>query len=489
MEASADTANNPQMDILMTRDETAIKLIGVSKIYQLYGSQRDQLVSVLGLKRIGIGVRTQPKEFTALNNISIEVKRGQRLGIIGRNGAGKTTLLKLICGNFSPSCGVVEVNGNVQALMTMGLGFHPDYTGRENVEASLQYSGLPRKQYQDALKDIIDFCELKEYFDQPFRTYSLGMQARLMFASATAISPDILIVDEMLGAGDAYFLEKCRKRVNNLVNSGCTLLLVSHSMQQVLELCSEAIWLDHGMIRMRGEAFSVVKAYEEYIYGINGGGNDSENDEGNHTSIRNKIEQVNNARELSNGNLQYPCFLPHRDHVVIDDWPQNEIRKFHFEASGGISHWAGNSRLRITGFSILTTRGMTNKLIALEPVKFVFSLTSSEDAQYSCRYGILVQDIAGRPIIRVFSPADNFFLNAREYRQVEMLLNPNQIGPGNYIVGISVSENTPGEKINTAERYDLLNRSFEFEVEVPDSMQVISAAFFHSAEWSFLSCD
>ena len=161
----------------------AIRLVNVGKTYKLHGSQRDQLIDVLGLRRFGLKPRIEPKEFVALDQINLEVHRGQRIGIVGRNGAGKTTLLKLLCGNFAPTNGNVEVNGEVQALMNVGLGFHPEYTGRENVEASLQYNGLDTSEYEAAMDSIIDFCELGEFFDQPFKTYSLGMQARLMFAS------------------------------------------------------------------------------------------------------------------------------------------------------------------------------------------------------------------------------------------------------------------------------------------------------------------
>ncbi len=250
-----------------THESLALSLQSVSKIYRLHGSQSDQLIDVLGLERFGFKTKTQTKEFAALSDISLDVPRGHRIGIIGRNGAGKTTLLKLICGNFAPTAGEIKVNGTVQALMSMGLGFHPESTGRENVESSLQYNGLVRDAYRQAMEGIIEFCELGDYLDQPFKTYSLGMQARLMFAAATAIRPDILIVDEVLGAGDAYFVAKSKRRVEKLINSGCTMLLVSHSMQQVLELCDEAIWLDGGRVRMRGEAFLVVKAYEEYVHG------------------------------------------------------------------------------------------------------------------------------------------------------------------------------------------------------------------------------
>ncbi len=136
---------------------SAIKLDNVSKTYMLHGSQGDQLIEVLGLKKFGFRPKTKPQEFHALKNISLDIKKGQRIGLVGRNGAGKTTLLKLVCGNFAPTQGAVEVEGKIQALMNIGIGFHPDYTGRENVKASLMYNGLDAAEYDEAVEDIIDF--------------------------------------------------------------------------------------------------------------------------------------------------------------------------------------------------------------------------------------------------------------------------------------------------------------------------------------------
>ncbi|HEU4684579.1 MAG TPA: ABC transporter ATP-binding protein, partial [Nitrospira sp.] len=320
---------------------------GIAKTYRLHGSLGDQLIDVLGLEHLGIRTRHPSKEFSALRDISLDIPAGERIGIIGRNGAGKTTLLKLICGNFAPSRGSIQVNGTVQALMNMGLGFHPEYTGRENVEAALLYNGLDRGEYLKAVEQIIEFCELGEFLDQPFKTYSLGMQARLMFAAATAVKPDILIVDEILGAGDAYFVAKSKRRIQTLINSGCTLLLVSHSMEQILEMCSRVVWLDQGKIRMQGEAFLVVKAYEEFVHGSVDGTSTPGRWNGENGSAG---LQEADARKLSgavspiggNGgqhppHLQQPAFRPNGDPIDLPDVSFAAGREYRFEASGGIS--------------------------------------------------------------------------------------------------------------------------------------------------------
>lgn len=474
-------------------DNYAIRLQNVSKIYKLHGSQRDQLIYILGLQRLGIKPRSEGKEFIALDNINLEVPRGHRIGIVGRNGAGKTTLLKLLCGNFAPTKGVVEVNGEIQALMNVGLGFHPEYTGRENIEASLQYNGLSRDECQQAMDGIIEFCELGDFLDQPFKTYSLGMQARLMFAAATAIRPDILIIDEVLGAGDAYFVAKSKRRVEDLVNSGCTMLLVSHSMQQILELCNEAIWLDKGCIRLHGDAFSVVKAYEEYLHGSTNRLTPPKSLPMQKPSSL-PVKDSNNPpvnvksstqRGLSKSNvfLQEPNFLPHYDqNQLTTNVPATE---FQFVARGGISRWESDTALKICGFSIVSERGVSNKLVSLMPASVVFHVVAEVDGHFRCRYGIVINDTMGRNVAVIYSPNDEFFLEAGRTRKVVMSLNPLQIGPGEYTLGISVLEGCPLERVNQAKRYDLLGRSFEFSIHLPDTLGALHAMLLHSAEWEF----
>lgn len=466
----------------------AICLRDVSKVYKLHGSQRDQLIDVLGLQRFGLKPHTTPKEFAALSDVSLEVPRGQRIGIVGRNGAGKTTLLKLICGNFAPTRGEVEVNGSVQALMNVGLGFHPEYTGRENVEASLQYNGLTKADYREAMDGIIDFCELGDFLDQPFKTYSLGMQARLMFAAATAIRPDILIVDEVLGAGDAYFVAKSKQRVEKLVNSGCTMLLVSHSMSQVLELCQEAIWMDQGRVRMKGDAFVVVKAYEEYLHG----------------PINRLPSAIPVLPAPEPGVTEYPAagdphpadadtqnavcfqapyFQPHAQRLTLPDEAARD--EMAFVARGGVSRWQSEVGVKVCGLTFVTARGQCNELVSLQPAKVVMHLVGEVAQRFSLRYGLLISDPMGRNVAVIYSPVDEFSITPGQTRKVAIGFNPLQLGPGEYTLGISVLEATELERVNQARRYDLLGRSFEFSVKLPDSLGALNCSVLHTAEWEF----
>ena len=465
----------------------AIHMREVSKIYQLYGSQRDQLIGVLGLQRIGIRPRSTPKEFAALSDITLSVARGKRIGIIGRNGAGKTTLLKLVCGNFVPTRGTVEVNGTVQALMSAGIGFHPEYTGHENILGALQYNGLSRSAYKEAVDGIVEFCELGDFLDQPVKTYSLGMQARLMFATATAIQPDILIVDEILGAGDAYFVAKSKHRVQKLVGSGCTMLLVSHSMQQVLELCEDVIWLDGGIVRMRGDAFAVVKAYEAHMHGsvqrfapkASAIGQDGV-DRASPISADDSNSCVAGSRSIV---LQDPPFRPHSMSATLP--PSNDVAEFRFEAPGGLSRWEGSGEIEIVGFDIVGSRGSSNELPVLQPMKFVFDLEVLIGGDFRCRYAFGISDHMGQVLLRFWSPCDTFVAKPTERRRIECLLNPVQLGPGEYVLGVTVMDFVPLEVVNSSRRHDLLSRSFCFKLALPSSLAALDARFVHSAEWMF----
>ena len=244
--------------------EIALRLAGVGKKYKIFSHRRDHLLDTFGVRRVLPFIKPRYRDFWALKGIDLDLQRGQRIGVIGRNGAGKTTMLKLITRNLAPTEGTVEVNGRVQALLDVGGGFHPEFTGRENVRAALTYQGLSKRDIRAAETDIAEFTDLKDFFDQPFRTYSLGMQARLTFACATAITPEVLIVDEVLGAGDAAFYRRSTERMRKLMHDGATVLLVSHALSQIERFCDETIWLDSGQIVMRGRTTEVVKAYEKF---------------------------------------------------------------------------------------------------------------------------------------------------------------------------------------------------------------------------------
>lgn len=237
--------------------DIAIKIEGVTKSFR-----RFRHPGWRALDAFGVSVpRSRYDIFDALRGIDIEVRQGERTALIGRNGAGKSTLLRLISGQMQPDSGRVQVTGNIQALMELGTGFHPDFTGIENIHAALALQGLRGSSLRTQVEEIIDFTELEGFIERPVREYSAGMYARLAFAVATTIKPEILIVDEILGAGDAYFVGKSIQRMKALTENGATVLFVSHDMSSVQLLCERAIWIDRGMVRKEGPILQVSKAY------------------------------------------------------------------------------------------------------------------------------------------------------------------------------------------------------------------------------------
>lgn len=201
------------------------------------------------------------QEFMALKGISFEVKAGESWGFVGTNGSGKSTLLKTISGILKPYKGTVQVNGTISPLIELGAGFDGNLTARENIFLNGAVLGYSEKFLKDKFNEIVDFAELRDFLDVPIKNFSSGMAARLGFAIATTVKPDILICDEVLAVGDFKFQEKCEQRMNELLSGGTTLLFVSHSIEQVKRMCQKAIWIDHGEMKMIGSAEEVCNSY------------------------------------------------------------------------------------------------------------------------------------------------------------------------------------------------------------------------------------
>jgi ABC-type polysaccharide/polyol phosphate transport system ATPase subunit len=241
----------------------AITLRGVGKRYRLFTKPFYRFLDLFGACPAG------PRYFSehiAVGDVNLTIDRGEKVAIIGRNGAGKSTLLKLITGLVQPTSGEVEVNGRVSNLLQIGSGFHPDFTGRQNVYANLAHQGIVGAAATKLFDEILAFAEVEEYIDQPMKTYSTGMCSRLMFASSVVIRPEILIVDEILGVGDAYFAHKSFERMRKLSSQeGATLLLVTHDVYSALNLCDRFIWLDRGVVKFDGDGKSAVALYDSSI--------------------------------------------------------------------------------------------------------------------------------------------------------------------------------------------------------------------------------
>ena len=238
--------------------EYAICVKNVYKNFNVYLDKANTLK-----ERLLFFYRNKKEKREVLKNINLNIKKGETVALIGTNGSGKSTLLKLMTKILYPNSGIIEINGKLTSLLELGAGFHPDFSGRENIYFNASIFGLTKKEIDDRLENIIEFSELKNYIDNPIRTYSSGMYMRLAFAVAINVNADILLVDEILSVGDEHFQNKCIEKMLELKNEGKTMVFVTHSMESVKKLCSRAVWLYNGNIQMDGNSEEVIKEYVE----------------------------------------------------------------------------------------------------------------------------------------------------------------------------------------------------------------------------------
>ena len=236
--------------------DVAIRANNLSKIYHVYERPRDRLLQVVAGWR-----RNFFTEFSALQDATFEIMRGEAVGIIGRNGSGKSTLLQIIAGTLYPSSGTVEVHGRIAALLELGSGFNPEFSGRENVYLNGKILGLSRKEIDDRFNDIVNFSEIGDFIDRPVKTYSSGMFVRLAFSVQVFSQPEILIIDEALSVGDVFFQQKCFKYIRELQARGTTLLFVSHDMVAVRSICTRVLLMNHGNLEFNGAPEEAVSRY------------------------------------------------------------------------------------------------------------------------------------------------------------------------------------------------------------------------------------
>ncbi|MBP6367586.1 MAG: ABC transporter ATP-binding protein [Nitrosomonas sp.] len=242
----------------------AIRASKLSKCYQLYHHPKDRLKQFLWPHK-WLGARQYYRELWALRDIDLMVKPGEVVGIVGQNGSGKSTLLQLVCGTLTPTYGEVQITGRIAALLELGAGFNPEFTGRENVLMSAAIMGLSSAEIAHRLEDIIDFSGVRDFIDQPVKTYSSGMYVRLAFSVAINVDPDILVIDEALSVGDGAFAHKSFSRIMQMRDAGKTILFCSHSLFQVESLCARALWINQGQVVEDGESAQVVSAYQAFL--------------------------------------------------------------------------------------------------------------------------------------------------------------------------------------------------------------------------------
>ena len=280
------------------QNQPIIEIKNVSKVYKIYSKPQHRFYSSIN-SIINLKNDKYYKEYWALNSISLEINRGETIGIIGRNGSGKSTLLQIIAKVLTANFGQITTRGRIAALLELGAGFNPEYTGRENIITNGTVLGLSQKEISEKIEDIIAFSELTAFIDRPIKTYSSGMYVRLAFSIAIHTDPDILIIDEALAVGDEAFQRKCFSKIRSFQDNGGTILFVSHNSSLVMDLCTRALLLDKGNLILVGSPKKVVTCYQKLIYAS------KENESSIISEIRNDsllLDETNivNGKEVKN---------------------------------------------------------------------------------------------------------------------------------------------------------------------------------------------
>ncbi|NCU38324.1 ABC transporter ATP-binding protein [Candidatus Saccharibacteria bacterium] len=316
--------------------DIVIKVDRLSKCYHIYSNPRDRLKQMLWRGR-----RQFYQEFWALKDISFEVRKGETVGIIGRNGSGKSTLLQLICGTLNPVSGSIQTQGRIAALLELGSGFNPEFTGRENVYLNAELLGLTPSEIDERYEDIVAFADIGEFINQPVKTYSSGMYLRLAFAVIAHVDADILVIDEALAVGDAFFTQKCMRFLNKFKQEH-SLLFVSHDAPAVISLCDQAVWLEQGSMKAFGDSKTVCEQYNNSLF---------ESLEKNDDGATGKNEVANLAR-IGGDQAGWRDL---RSEFVNASSLRNDIQIFAFRSDE--SHDYGGSEARIVSVALLDSTG------------------------------------------------------------------------------------------------------------------------------------
>jgi lipopolysaccharide transport system ATP-binding protein len=421
----------------MSSEDISINVDGISKIYNIYNTPSDRLKQAIIprlQKKMGVEPRKYFSEFHALQDISFQVRRGETWGIIGKNGSGKSTLLQVICGTLAPTSGQVLVKGRIAALLELGAGFNPDFTGRENIYLNAGILGLSRETIEERFQDILDFADIGTFIDQPVKTYSSGMYVRLAFAVIAHVDAEIMIIDEALAVGDIYFVQKCMRFIRKFMETG-TVLFVSHDTATISALCDKAIWLEQGRVKLLGSQKEIAAAYlADYYASLKTEALDGIASQGNHagTMLAPADEQERDMRLdfINHSNLRND----------LEVFPLDEAAE-HFGAGGGSVSKAAllddeGARLNwIVGGEIVTLEITTQAHLRIEkPV-----------------IGFVVKNRLGQPVF-----GDNTFLifqgedrsmKAHDVFKTRFRFRMPILASGDYSIDVALSEGSQSDHI------------------------------------------
>jgi len=407
------------------KNQAIIELENISKFYHSYTNPRHRLLEILshGRKRYSTEVR-------ALDDVSFSLERGARLGIIGNNGSGKSTLLKILAGVLTPGAGTVNVRGRVSALLELGAGFNPEISGEANIRQFCMLHGMRHDEVEEALPQIITFSELGDVIRHPARTYSSGMAVRLGFACAVNVQPEILIVDEALSVGDAYFQNKCLHKIRSMLDNGITFLYVTHAADSIRSLCTEGLWLHQGKVRAMGPSSSVGAAYQREVFsrmvrsGIG-------QEEVTHSVAQSESAGGGTAARFAVDNSRFSAF---RERV-------EPLR-------------TGSGEIRIDDLVILDEHGSETDSLKFDSdtcIRVVFHLESERPDDAAMTVGIM--DNSGRQLVHFNSALSEIYASGRPLhipQAIDFSFRHN-LCPGEYslVAGISVLHQHPAEKGKT----------------------------------------
>ncbi|MBW6521014.1 MAG: ABC transporter ATP-binding protein [Desulfoarculaceae bacterium] len=420
-------------------NEIAIRIENLSKCYQIYATPRDRLKQFV-LPPLSQMMGKTPKqyfgEFRALNDVSFEVKKGETVGIIGRNGSGKSTLLQMICGTLNPTSGSIQTTGRIAALLELGSGFNPEFTGRENVYMNASVLGLSNEEIDARFEDIAAFADIGEFIEQPVKTYSSGMMVRLAFAVAINVDPEILIVDEALSVGDELFQRKCFSRIESIRANGATILFVSHSGGTIVELCDRAVLMEAGEKLTVGLPKQIVGRYQKLLYAP------ADKRDAIREQIRRADEQV---VESASAAVKDPSS---KDHAPIKH--EQELQESfdpNLKPSSTIEYESDGAYIESP--AVLTLAGeQVNNLVRKKTYRYTYTVQFTKSAS-NVRFGMLIKTTSGLELgggASASSARDSLsYVEAGSSYRVEFLFRC-ALNPGVYFLNAGVNGNVDGSE-------------------------------------------
>jgi ABC-type polysaccharide/polyol phosphate transport system ATPase subunit len=401
--------------------EVAISLKSVSKCFKRYDRPVDRLKEIL------LPGKSRSSEFWALRDIELEVTRGETLGIIGQNGSGKSTLLQIIAGTLTPTTGQVQVNGRVSALLELGSGFNPEFTGRQNVFFNGRLLGLSQREIEERFDEIAGFADIRDFLDQPVKTYSSGMFVRLAFAVAVNVEPEILIVDEALAVGDMLFQSKCMTRMRRMIDTGVTVLFVSHDTSSVKSLCQRCAFLEKGHMRKLGKASEVVASYVGIIH-------QSMNQE-----LKKQVETLESKAFLQNNKDYEISESENFQHAIETGIHVSTTKAVQFPDS---AHRYGDGGAKILDVKLLNNQGYpTAELDFKEDFTIQVSILFEKDFPTFC-FGYLIRDVKGIDLIGTTTVVEKNDLPSTKPGDVYVaeIKVPNVLNSGIYTLTFAVEQ-------------------------------------------------